>query len=142
MEDQNKDPKNEQEEFKQFVEETLKDFKEGASVLGKGFAGKINDLRKLSEEFAMAGGKEEMIKKFNSSPDAQQYIQKRIAEGASLEQIKLELMGQPPMQGPEGPEESPQVDVPNSRMRGQTPEVGQPVQAPMRQMQPGQMQRQ
>jgi len=71
-------------------------------------------------------------------PDAQQYIQKRVAEGASLEQIKLELMGQP--QGPEGQE--PQVNVPNSRMRGQTPEVGQPVQGPMRQMQPGKMQRQ
>ena len=75
--------------------------------------------------------------------EEQQFIQKRLAEGATPDQIKLELAGQPPMEGagqaPAGPQQS---QAPNQRMRGQTPEVGQPVQSPMRMMQPGRMQRQ
>ena len=55
------------------------------------------------------------------SPDAQQFIQKRMAEGASPEQIKLELLGNgsDAVEGPPG-----QPD------RGQTPELGQPAQLP------------
>ena len=75
-------------------------------------------------------------------PDEQAYIQKRLAEGASPDQIKLELAGQPPMEGPGQGSSGPTSNVPNARMRGQTPEAGQPVQAPMRMVQPGRMQRQ
>ena len=64
------------------------------------------------------------------SPEDQQYIQQRMQEGASEEQIMMELAGNPPagdasqaQQGPPGP---------GTRPRGQTPEAGQPVQTPMR----------
>jgi hypothetical protein len=54
-------------------------------------------------------------------PETQQLIQQRLAEGASREQIKLELLGNGPGGG-----------APPSRQpdRGQTPEAGQPVQLP------------
>jgi hypothetical protein len=63
------------------------------------------------------------------SPEEQQYIQKRLAEGASKEQIMLELQGNPPMG--EGGQQGG-VPGPGPRPRGQTPEAGQPVQTPMR----------
>lgn len=62
------------------------------------------------------------------APDMQQMIQKRLAEGASPEQIKLEMIGQPPSPntgsapGPTGPNPSPP---------GVTPGPGMPVQRPM-----------
>jgi hypothetical protein len=74
------------------------------------------------------------------SPEEQAHIQKRLAEGATPEQIKLELLGQPPQgitapgqvsrqsQGDGGPAPMGVRPAP----RGQTPEAGQPVQAPMR----------
>ena len=64
------------------------------------------------------------------SAEEQQFIQKRMQEGASEEQIMQELAGNPPagdasqaQQGPPGP---------GARPKGQTPEAGQPVQSPMR----------
>jgi hypothetical protein len=53
--------------------------------------------------------------------EEQEYIQKRLAEGASPEQIKLEVLGQPG-----GTAGGPQAEP-----KGQTPEIGQPVQQPM-----------
>jgi len=68
------------------------------------------------------------------APETQQYIQKRLAEGASPEQIKMEVLGQMP--GPmQGRPPSPPQGAP---MRGQTPEAGQPVQRPMAPMGAGQ----
>jgi len=62
------------------------------------------------------------------SPEDQALIQQRLAEGASPEQIKMELAGNPPQNGPDAPQGGPQKPP----MRGQTPEQGQPVQLPMR----------
>lgn len=50
-------------------------------------------------------------------PEAQQYIQKRMAEGASPEQIQLELFGQPGGDGPGGGQPRP---------RGNSQDVGLP----------------
>lgn len=61
------------------------------------------------------------------SPEDQQFIQQRLAEGATPEQIKMEMQGNSPQSGPDAPKD--QSDV---KMRGQTPEAGQPVQNPMR----------
>jgi hypothetical protein len=60
-------------------------------------------------------------------PEVQEYIQQRIAEGASPEQIQLEIQGNPPMPGGGQAPAAPQA---SADMRGQTPEVGQPVQGP------------
>ena len=68
------------------------------------------------------------------SPEVQQYIQQRLAEGASPEQIQLELQGNPPMPG--GGSGSAQVGREGDR--GQTPEIGQPVSGPGGQGQQGQ----
>jgi len=62
------------------------------------------------------------------SPEDQQFIQQRLAEGATPEQIKLEMQGNPPQNGPDA--QPPQQGKP--KMRGQTPEAGQPVQNPTR----------
>jgi hypothetical protein len=66
------------------------------------------------------------------SPEEQQLIQQRLAEGASPDQIKLELAGNPPQNGPDAPKPGGQGGQRQQPMRGQTPEVGQPVQMPMR----------
>jgi len=63
------------------------------------------------------------------SPEDQQLIQQRLAEGASPEQIKMELAGNAPQSGPE-PQQGQQR--PQPKMRGQTPENGMPVQLPQR----------
>ena len=78
--------------------------------------------------------------------NVQQYIQQRLAEGASEEQIMLEVVGQmPPLEegnmaplgGGGGGNSGPQP------MKGQTPELGMPVQNPMMPtQQPGVMRRQ
>ena len=67
------------------------------------------------------------------SPEDQQYIQQRLQEGASKEQIMMELSGNPPAQGPDGAGGG-QKGPPGggARPKGQTPEAGQPVQSPMR----------
>jgi len=64
------------------------------------------------------------------SPEDQQYIQKRMQEGASEEQIMMELAGNPPAGDASQAQEGP--PGPGARPKGQTPEVGQPVQSPMR----------
>jgi len=71
------------------------------------------------------------------SPEEQQYIQKRLQEGASRQQIVLEMAGNPPVGDasaapPQGPGGVPRGNNRPPAMRGQTPEVGQPVQSPMR----------
>jgi len=71
------------------------------------------------------------------SPEDQQIVQQMLAEGASPEQIKMELAGNPPQNGPDAP---PQQQ--NPRPKGQTPEAGQPVQNPMRSAGGGRMERQ
>ena len=63
------------------------------------------------------------------SPEDQQFIQQRLAEGATKEQIMLELQGNP---STSGPEPQPPGRAPSNRPRGQTPEAGQPVQNPQR----------
>ena len=60
------------------------------------------------------------------SPEKQQYIQQRLAEGASKEQIKMEMIGNPDMQGKPQQGGVPKV----GNMRGQTPEAGQPLRQP------------
>lgn len=68
------------------------------------------------------------------SPAEQMIIQKRLAEGASPDQIKLELLGQHPpasggsAPGPQGPAPAP---------RGQQPGPGVPPPLPMTHMGPG-----
>lgn len=63
------------------------------------------------------------------SPEDQQQVQQMLAEGASPEEIKMALAGNPPQNGPDAQKPGPQA---KPQMRGQTPEVGQPVQNPMR----------
>ena len=76
------------------------------------------------------------------SPEDQQFVQQRLAEGASPEQIQAEMAGNPPMQGPESTGANKQPTGRKPGMRGQTPEMGQPVQQPMRPNGPRQMVRQ
>jgi len=66
-------------------------------------------------------------------PSTQQYIQQRLQEGATPEQIKLEVLGQPPAVENQNPKPMQQPMPPGNkpRMRGQTPEAGMPVQRPM-----------
>ena len=68
------------------------------------------------------------------SPEDQQYIQQRMQEGASREQIMMELNGNPPADDGSGGQQGGQQGPPqgNKRPPGQTPEQGQPVQSPMR----------
>ena len=65
------------------------------------------------------------------SPEDQQFIQQRLAEGATPEQIKMEMQGNSPQSGPDAPPQGA-TQGPQKKMRGQTPEMGQPVQRPMR----------
>lgn len=60
-------------------------------------------------------------------PEVQEYIQQRMAEGAEPDQIMLEIQGNPPMPGGGG---GPAVPQQSADMRGQTPEIGQPIQGP------------
>lgn len=66
------------------------------------------------------------------SPEDQAYIQQRLAEGASPDQIRMEMQGNPPQNGPDAPKPGGQGGQRPQPMRGQTPEAGQPVQRPMR----------
>lgn len=69
------------------------------------------------------------------SAEEQMIIQKRLAEGASPEQIKLELLGQAPNANPSSQAQGPAQ--PNPAPRGITPGHGMPVQPPMVHAGPG-----
>lgn len=71
------------------------------------------------------------------SAEEQMIIQKRLAEGASPEQIKLELLGQAPNANPSSQAQGP--GQPNPASRGITPGNGMPVQGPMTHMGPRQL---
>ncbi len=64
-------------------------------------------------------------------PEMQQMIQKRLAEGASPEQIKLELLGQQPGASGAPTGSAPGPTGPHSSPPGITPGPGMPVQRPM-----------
>jgi len=66
------------------------------------------------------------------SPEDQQYIQQRLAEGASPKQIQMEMAGNPPQSGPEAQPPGRGGGGRENKNPGQTPEAGQPVQRPMR----------
>jgi len=65
-------------------------------------------------------------------PETQRLIQQRLAEGASEEQVMLEVLGQPPAVEIQNPKPIGPPQGQPQRMRGQTPEAGMPVQQPMR----------
>lgn len=67
------------------------------------------------------------------SAEEQMIIQKRLAEGASPEQIKLELLGQAPNASPSAQrlQQGQGPAQPNAAPPGQTPGPGMPVQNPM-----------